>query len=480
MTGCDSDLFKIISDFHVYRNNTLRGKWLKETKRNRIFFGWWTVITASLFFSLAAGYGMQGASIIFKPLSHDLDLSRAVTSIAIGIASLQAGIVWPLAGWLSDKYGSKWLTVTACCITGAGLVFMNFIHSAWTYYLAWGMIAVGNSLGFSISIDKVVTNWFVKRRGLAFSIRFVIAAVVGIALFPVVSILVSSFGWRTSALIWSLVVFATIPVALIFIRDKRPEHYGLLPDGAKINPGLENERTVTAQGLEYAASVEEQEFTLTQALKTPAYWMLTAAWTIYNILYQGINVHIVPMLTDTGINPVEAASLMSLMTFFSLPSRFSSGIVADRMSKDKIKYLMAGTLLLIALGIWALNLNPGFKGRIYLFLALFGLGSGAFIPVDIMIRSRYYGRKAYGAIQSASVIFSAPISFFAPIYAGWVYDTHGSYAPAFLTFALLATCGVVIVALIRVPKIVTGESISGKAVKKLESINGNIRKTGNP
>jgi sugar phosphate permease len=425
----------------------------KRIKISDVYFGWWITIAVSFFFSLTTGYGTQGASIIFKPLAEDLALNRAATSIAMGIGSLQNGIVFPLAGWLCDRYGSKYLAVAGCIITGTGLILLNFIHSAWQYYLVWGvLIAGGNTLGFSVSIDKVVTNWFVRKRGMAFSVRFAITAVVGMILLPVISLLVTSVGWRATALIWSAVTFATIPVAFIFVRQHRPEHYGLLPDGDKhSDPTLDDTKPSVTTTV--AAGFEEEEFTLKQALKTPTYWMLTVIWILYFAVLGGLGIHLIPMLTDTGISLVKASSMVALMTLFSLPSRLLIGIVADRISKYRIQYLLGVMMTFMALGVWALLLDPSFHGRIYLFLVLYGIGAAAFVPMDIIIRSRFYGRKAYGSIQSTSMFFSAPVSFFAPILTGWVYDTYGSYTLAFTVFAIMITCAAVLTFLLRVPKL---------------------------
>jgi MFS family permease len=426
----------------------------KRLKIPHLYFGWWINIAVSFFFAIVTGYANQGASIIFKPLSGDLGLNRASTSIATGVGSLQNGITFPVAGWLCDKYGSKYLAVAGCCIMGMGLILMNFIHSAWQYYIVWGLlIAGGSTLGFSVSIDKVVTNWFVKKRGLAFALRFTIVAIVGMILLPVISLLVTSLGWRFTALIWAGIAFAAIPAALYFVRQHRPEYYGLLPDGEKagntaaISTGAQSASSVVA-----ARGFEEGEFTLKQALKTPTYWLLTLIWVLYSAVQGGINIHLIPMFTDTGITPVEAASLVALMSLFSLPSRFLVGIVADRISKFHIKYLLGGMMILMAAGVWVLSFSSISPSQIYLFLALFGIGTAAFIPLDIIIRSRFYGRKAYGSIQSISIIFSAPISFLAPIFSGRIYDTTGSYQSAFTLFAILASCVAAITFLLRVPK----------------------------
>jgi MFS family permease len=427
----------------------------KRIKVPRLYFGWWINIAVSFFFSLATGYAIQGASVIFKPLSIDLGLDRASTSVATGIGSLQNGITFPLAGWLSDKYGSKYLAVAGCCMMGAGFILMYFIQTAWQYYLVWGvLIAGGSTLGFSVSIDKVVTNWFIKKRGLAFSIRFAIAAIVGMILLPIISIAVTLWGWRFTSLIWAGVAFAVIPVAFIFVRQHRPEYYGLRPDGEKAfspaTSGIKQEAVIKSV---IDPGFEEQEFTLGQALKTPTYWILTAIWVLYFAVGGGITIHLIPMFTDTGFTPVKAASLVALIALFSLPSRLFIGVVADRISKYNIKYLLGGMLVLMAAGVWALLLNNTMPGREYLFLIPYGLGAAAFIPLDILIRSRFYGRKAYGSIQSVSIFFSAPISFLAPIFSGHIYDTTGSYYQAFLIFAILATCLAAMAFMLRVPKL---------------------------
>jgi MFS family permease len=426
---------------------------IKRKRFPKIYFGWWTVIVTAVISGLAGGFYQQGASALFKPIASDLGLNRAATSVATGIRTLQAGIMFPLSGWLSDKFGPKWVSITGICFMSTGLLLMNFINSAWTYYAVWGVImAIGQSLGLSIAIDVMLTNWFVSKRGRAFSIRFAIAGIMGVIALPIIGWLIETQGWRTTCLIWAAVVSAGIPLVLYFVKQKRPEYYGLLPDGAEVEPSSETGRdAMIARGMEYAAGFQETEFTLRQALRTSAFWMLTAAWVIYGVIFAGFNVHCIPFLTDMDIDPVAAASMMAMMVFFTVPSRFIGGIIADHVKKDQLKFLLALTFIFPALGLTVFLLSQSIAS-VYIFLILFGFGIGAFVPLDIVIRSRYFGRKAYGAIQGSSVILSAPISFLSPIYTGWIYDTTGSYTTAFILFASLGALAAFIMCLVKVPK----------------------------
>jgi len=330
---------------------------------------------------------------------------------------------------------------------------MNFINSVWAYYVVWGVImGTGHSLGLSVAIDTMLTNWFVSKRGRAFSVRFAITGAIGVIVLPIIGWLIATQGWRATSLIWAGLVFGSVPLALYFVRQKRPEYYGLLPDGAKMESGSEADRdAMIAKGVEYAAGFQEAEFTLRQALRTSSFWMLTVAWILQGIVFRGFRIHCIPFLTDMGIGPIAAASMMAMMGFFAIPARIFGGFIADRIRKEHLKFLLAVTFLFQATGIIAFLLSQNIAG-VYVFLILYGFGSGAFVSLDIVIRSRYFGRKAYGSIQGSSVILSTPISFLAPVYTGWVYDSTGSYIIALILFAALAAFAAFLMLLIRVPK----------------------------
>ena len=118
---------------------------------------------------------------MFKPIASDLHLSRAAASVVTGVRTIQTGVVFPIAGWLSDKFGPRWMIISGICITGTGLVLMRSIKSAWAYYVVWGVImGTGHSLGLTVAIDTMLTNWFISKRGRAFSVRFAIVGLIGV------------------------------------------------------------------------------------------------------------------------------------------------------------------------------------------------------------------------------------------------------------------------------------------------------------
>ena len=205
------------------------------------------------------------------------------------------------------------------------------------------------------------------------------------------------------------------------------------------------------RGVNYAAEVREVEFTLRQATRTPAYWLLIIAQSVRTVGFSAILTHGVPFLTDMGIEPVKAALLIGTIILTSTPSRLIGGFLADRVQTRYLRFLIAGAFLLQAVGIAVFLLNQTIA-MIYVFLILFWIGVGIALPLTAGIRARYFGRKAFGSIQGTSMIFLTPVGVVAPIYAGWVYDNTGSYIPAFTLFAALFAISAVLVSLAYPPK----------------------------
>ncbi|MFC1920573.1 MFS transporter [Chloroflexota bacterium] len=423
----------------------------KKFSLRDIYFGWWTVISTGTISGLAHGFNSYGFSVIFKPLAAELNLNRAITSVAAGIARLEGGLEAPLTGWLSDKFGPKWVIFTGTIIAMVGMFLMYYANSLWAYYLFWGgLIGIGINLSMTIAMDKAVTNWFIRKRGLAHGTKFAIIGLFGVIAIPLISWIVEEAGWRNTCLIWAGVMLICLPFILITIKQKRPEYYGLLPDGAKSEAEL-GTADMMDRGVEYASGLEEEEFTLRQAMRTPAFWMIVVAMAGHTVVFGGFNTHCIPFLTDRGIDEVAAGAMMGMMVFFTIPSRFIGGIIADRVKKRHMSFLLAGSLAFQAAGLGIFCLFPS-PMTVYVMLILYGFGSGATTPFYLLILARFFGRKAYGSIHGATSLLRSPVQFISPVYAGWVYDTTGNYMTAFIVFAITAAAAALVMFACRPPR----------------------------
>ncbi len=426
---------------------------IKSRRIPAVFPGWWIVLVGGFIGCWGHGFHLYGFSALFKPLASELGLNRAVTSIAASIGRFEGGIESPFSGWITDRFGPRWITLVGIFMIGLGLVLMNFINSSWTFLIVWGVIVgTGSNIGLALPIQTAIANWFVKKRGLALSIRLMIVGLGGVVVLPLVAWLITVQGWRMTCVIGGLVMWAIgLPLVWFFLKQHRPEYYGLLPDGATIEEAVAGTSQMIDKGVKYAAELEEVEFTFRQAIRTPTYWLLILAHGIESAVELVMYIHCIPLLTDLGFDPLKAAAMMAIMHVAGIPARFIGGFFADRVRRVNLRFLLVGAYILEAVGITLFLLNRT-EVMIYIWFILYGIGHGAVLAIMNPVRARYFGRKAFGFITGISSMLVTPVGAAAPIYAGWVYDTTGSYITSFIVFVAMLVLAVVLMSLAVPPK----------------------------
>ncbi len=426
---------------------------IKRRRFPKIFFGWWTVIGGGILSLWGWGYYTYGFSALFKPLASELGFGRAVMSVPSSIGRFEGGLEGPVSGWLTDRFGPRWIVIVGILFLGLGLILMNFINSLWAFYIVWGvLLGTGANVALSIPLDVSITNWFVKKRGLALSTKMVLSGISGVLVLPLIAWLISTQGWRMTCLIGGVVTLLVgLPISWFCLKRYRPEYYGLLPDGATVKEEAKDTSLVIDRGVKYAAEVGEVEFTLRQAMKTPTFWLLIAAHMTNGMAHPVITVHSIPFLTDIGMSPIKAASIVSLNVLVSLPMRFVGGLVADRIKKQHLRFILAVAYSVQALCFTLLTLTQT-TVMIYVAYIAYGLGQGIAATAYTVLVGRYFGRKSFGSIQGTKMMFLTVSAMVAPIYAGWIYDTTGSYLVAFATVAALLFVATFLISITKPPK----------------------------
>ncbi|HEY94157.1 MAG TPA: MFS transporter [Dehalococcoidia bacterium] len=427
---------------------------IDKNKQSRIFFGWWTVLATSFVTLWGHGFITQGFSAMFKPISTDLGITRAMTSVAASIGRFEGGIEAPITGWITDKIGPRWVILFGCFLVGLGLILMNYVNSLWAFYVVWGGVtASGLNIGSTLPVNKAISNWFVKKRGTALSVRAVFHGLATIAVLPLVAYLVTTIDWRMTCVIGGVVMWIIgMPLVWFLVKPERAEYYGLLPDGGTMEEELVIDTgDMISKGVEYAAEIKEVEFTFRQAIKTPAYWLLGLTFAVNGLVTAPIMIHGMPLLTDMGVDPVKAALMFSISGAAAIPTRLASGFLADRVKKEHFRYILTAASLLIAVGVFIFLLNETVV-MAQILLITFYMGFTANFILNTAIIARYFGRKSLGSIQGLMTMIMTPSAVMAPIYTGWIYDNSGSYITALNVCAIMAVGSAILVLFALPPK----------------------------
>lgn len=425
-------------------------------RAGKIFFGWWTVLATAVISAWSWGTWGYGFGAYFKPLQTEFGWTRAQVSAAYSLNKLEGGLEGPWGGFLVDRYGPRALAVLGNFIAGLGLCLMYFMTSLWQYILIWGLVvSMGFNLGTLDPLEKALSDWFVRKRGKAIGLGRVGLALGGTFGPPFMTFLLLQHGWRLAFLMAGVLTWAVcIPFSWFFVKPHRPEYYGLLPDGNRsgdVSDGEERSDSVIEAGQEYARGVGEVEFTLRQAMRTRAFWILTGYNILYSFFWASIGIHQIPHLTDMGIAPMAASAVLGSMVLMSAPGRVVSGLLCDRVSIKNLRYIVFVGYSLQALGMFVL-INARTMGMVYVFTVLTGFGGGVGWTSRALTRARYFGRKAFATIYGTIVMIALPATIAAPIYVGWIYDLTHSYAGAFTQSLILLLIVIASFLLMRPPK----------------------------
>ncbi len=402
-----------------------------------IFFGWWIVAAGCIMQSLNQGLLGQGFTIYFLPLQAEFGWSRALLATAYSFSHVESGVLGPLEGWLADRLGPRRIVLIGVLLLGAGFIFLSRVHSIVAFFGAFVLIWSGSSLAGFVPLAVAVLNWFVKKRSLALGIAMAGSGVGGFFV-PVVAWGLTTHGWRSTALASGFVIWlVAVPMSLL-LRHK-PEQYGYLPDGEPpaSSKGKVQEH-LAASAAPKAEAESDDSFSAKEALRTPAFWLISAGHASAVLLVSAVSLHLAPhIVQQLGISLQVAGGVVAMVLVVSVVGRVIGGYLADWMNKQVLLVvcMLAHTVGILLLA-YATSMAP-----VLLFAIFHGLAWGARVPTQNAIRAEYFGRTSIGFILGIANIFVTLASVSAPIFAGWLADLRGDYCLAFTILAVLAGFG---------------------------------------
>jgi MFS family permease len=396
-------------------------------KKGNIPYGWVVVIAAFLITFITCGVN-YGYGVFFLPLVNEFGWSRGLASVVVLVAGITYAITMPITGILADRYGYKWVLTASTGFLCIGLILSSQIQSLWQLYIFDGLF-IGLSISASFAIPvSLVALWFSRRQGLAVGVA-TLGVSLGTAVIPLlITYLISALGWRTTFLLAGIAVgIICIPSAL-FMR-----------------------RPTTAETQTLSANSHRQDFSsmepppddsfdtglsISQALRTHQFWMLFLVFLFFLLSLGLVMLHIIPYAIDSGMTPVQAATLLTLIGVFGIGGRLVSGLVSDKLG---IKPVIVFCLLALA-SITAWIAFHKDAGTFYLFACIYGVVYAGFVTMMVRIVRQVFGAKALGSIFGALMV-SDGIGFgVGPWLAGYVFDVTGAYQVSFVavTIGLIA------------------------------------------
>jgi sugar phosphate permease len=396
----------------------------------RIFYGWYMVGACCAMWFVQSALLLQSFGAYFAVLQDDRGWSKTELSGAAALHQVEAAILGPLLGWLIDRFGPQWVIRAGVVMFGTGFILLSYVDSLLAFYGAFIVTALGASLCGFFPLQVALTHWFERYRARALSSMSVGMALGGLAL-PIVAWALTTWGWRTTAFT-SGIIMIVVCLPLSFVIRHRPEDMGQVMDGIGLHsgdPGSDDEK-------ERKENI--RDFTVSEAVRTPAFWLLSLGHGFALFVVLGVNTHAITHMKEGLGYTIESASFaIMLQTVAQLGGLGLGAWIGDRFDK---RILSAFCMLGHMSGMLFLTYATG-PAMIVAYAVLHGTAWGLRGPLMQAIRADYFGRRAIGMITGLSLTIAVVGQTGGPLIAGILADVTGNYRVGFSVLALLAGLG---------------------------------------
>jgi len=333
--------------------------------------------------------------------------------------TLGAGLLMPLVGALSDRFGTRVMMGIAAAGLAFSCVLIGYAQNLLQLGFAFFCLRVFGQGALSLVSSHTIAMWFEKRLGIAESIRHTGMSIANVVLPPLAIAAIALFGWKAAYGLLGLAVYlAVIPPVLLLFRNK-PEDIGQRVDHARAPAPVDR----TIDDLEPDSITDlsrdphtpptpellEPYFTPRQAIRTGAYWIVTGALVANASIFTAVALEHQVIVREAGCTR-------------SGPSRLRC---------------VVGTVVCSLVGGQNRGGSMSFRSRcVRRRLPLGPLESGwrcvsasRFMDALLILRSqlRYFGRRHHGAIRGTltrsmivgTAVGPAGLSFFAEQVGGY-------------------------------------------------------------
>lgn len=338
---------------------------------------------------------------------------------AFAMIRLESGLLGPLQGWMTDKYGPRSVLLLGIVTFSIGLVSFSFIETITGFFLSVALIAVGSSLGGWATLMVAIVNWFDKHRSKAIALTQLGFPVGGLCV-PIIALGMEPLGWRTMAVVsGAILVLLAIPLAVA------------------IKPAPNQLSAVAGDADGKNLQVEGVSFTWRQAISTSSFWLISLGHAMSLLAVSSILMHLIPHLTNgLGMDLVTASLIFSVMTGMQMTGMLIGGFLGDNFNKRIVSMVC---MWCHCAGLLAVVYMDG-QLALIVFVLMHGLSWGIRGPLMVGIRADYFGAASFGTIMGISSMIVMLGMTAGPLFCGLLYDMYGNYDLAFTCMAI--ACGV--------------------------------------
>jgi len=413
-------------------------RWLERIFPNPSFHGWKVVALCFVGAMLSSPGQSFIVSLYVDHLMVDLGITRVQLSSLYATMTLAAAVTLPALGSLADRaQGGRFLGPILLGLGGA-IALLGVANNVVVLCVAIFLLrALGQgAIGLGINVSAV--RWFKRVRSRALAMVS-LGYAAGELVFPgIVLALTMALSWRGSLVTMAVVYVAVFAPLFWFVMRERSDDEPF--DGGD---------AVVAAKPSYPHLSTDAEWTLREALSTPAFWILLACAAVLPLVATAITFHQLAVFHAKSWPIAWLPPAFAVFAIASTVSIYATGLVLERVSS---RYAL-GFGMAVAAAALLLSLAPGPPLVLcFAYLGLFGVAAGILAAANAILWPEYFGIHAHGAIKGVVTAFRNGATAIGPIlFALLLGDDETEFARTMIALALMCVVAAVVAPGIRPP-----------------------------
>jgi len=374
-------------------------------------------------FALGAFLGIGGgfaslyfytAGMFLKPLAAEFGWTRGEASLSALSFLIGNVFALPIAGRLVDRHGEVPVALVSGIALSIAFAMLGTMTIGLKSFLLLVLLLTIFSAGTNaVSYNRLIVRHFVRQRGLALGLALTGTAIGAAIVPPFLAVLIDRSGWRPAYWVLAGLALALTCIAALLLRER-----GGAPGAGRKEAGPISWRLIWSH---------------------PAFYSISAMIFLSATAVLGTTLHMVPMLTDGGMDAATAGATASAMGFAVMAGRIFTGHLLDRWDPGWVTW---GLLTLAALG--AALLWTGAPGLVLPGAILIGFGVGTEGDLLAYLLGRRFPVSSFGSVYGSIFAVHAFGAGVGGMLAGFLFDLGGSYAGwLLLAAAALAAAGLI-------------------------------------
>ncbi len=385
-----------------------------EDERSRHYPGWRVVAVCFAMAVVCWGFGFYGHAFYLAELQR---LHGWPTSLVSSATTAYYFVSAVLVVFISDAV--RHLGARTCVLIGsfafaASVAALPFIDAPLHLFSVYLLMAVGWATMSVGAITNILGQWFDAKRGLAISLALNGASFSGVVVVPALVFFTGVAGLAVAMLAGAaLILLLMIPLAT-----------GILGMPA---PLAQKTPAVGGDGASAAG-----QWTRAAALRSPAFWSVSAPFSLSLLSQAGFLVHLIAFL-EPAVGRNTAGFAVAITTAMAIIGRLVLGTIADRTNQRLASALslasQAAALIVMTQTAHTTTLLAA--------CAVYGFSVGNLITFPALIIQREFDAASFGMLVGLSTAITQFTYAFGPGLLGLVRDLTGGYTVPLLLCVVL-------------------------------------------